>query len=592
MSSGALDAGGRTHRLIGELFPFHLLLYLGSEPMIQAAGSTLERWTGQALRYRPFGAHFSIERPAIAELTARSLRARSSSVFILDIAGGQRQLRGQMLVIAPDQVLFVGSPVLTASLSIDDLGLSMADLAPHDATLDMIVVQRFSEMQVDDLKERATELREAVADRDRFIHRATTDPLTGLANRRAFWDRCEDLVATDQPLALLFVDVDHFKAVNDVHGHAAGDLVLRSIADRLASSVRSDDLVARLGGDEFAVVLAGAGPDLTERSVAHITETVATPVDVAGERIPISVSVGVVTDDGTKDVDELIQDADVAMYEGRQAGPGRVTWFVDRMRRDRAERRLLADELRRTLDRGRIDTVYQPIVRLDDRSIVTCEALARWHHPTQGPIPPTTFIEVAEGAGLIERLDLLVLGNALAELRSWRTIRPDLGVQVNLSGGSIRHGLDRSIAAALAEAGVPASALTIEVTESWLIRNESEVAAVLHEVADLGVRVHLDDFGTGYSSLTHVQTLPITGLKIDRSFVGQATASERSRRVVAATVGLARSLDLEVVAEGVETESVAALLSQLGCDLAQGFLFAPPQPASELGRALGMPAGR
>jgi EAL domain-containing protein (putative c-di-GMP-specific phosphodiesterase class I) len=279
-----------------------------------------------------------------------------------------------------------------------------------------------------------------------------------------------------------------------------------------------------------------------------------------------------------REVDTLIQRADLAMYEGRREGRGNVTWFVERMRTEREEERALVDDLEAAVDHGGIVCAFQPIVRLSDQRVDAVEALARWQHPERGPVPPADFVPLAESAGLVERLDQRMLERSLAQVEQWRAGGRELAVHVNVSGRSIRHDRPHRIAVALAAVRLPAEALAIEVTESWLIRNELEVAEILAEVAGLGVRIHLDDFGTGYSSMAHIYALPIWGLKIDRSFVLDALQSERSRRLIAATIGMAHSLDLEVIAEGVETQAVADILCDLGCDYAQGYLYAPPPP--------------
>lgn len=578
---GLPEPGSPVARLLADLFPFRLILDLGSEARIAEAGDTLENWLGLPLAGRRFDECFAIRRPAVSALDAESLLNKRKSVFVLDALGTQHQLRGQM-VIDSDRALFVGSPVLSTTTSIDELGLTMADFAPHDATLDMVVLQRFAQMQLADLQQRAVELEKAVSDRDRFSHRATTDSLTGLSNRRAFWESCRSALDTGLRLGLLFIDVDRFKSVNDHFGHGAGDAVLCTIADRLKNTVRIEDLVARLGGDEFAVLLVDADGPTVDDVVARLSKAIDPPINVDGNAIETSISIGVVTDAAGKSVDQLVQDADTAMYEGRQNGRGKVTWFADHMRAEREERRQLTTDLDLAVAEERIRAVFQPIVSLADRKLVSCEALARWEHPTQGAIPPETFVDLAELAGLIDDLDDLMLAQALTHLRNWHQVDSSLSVQVNVSGRSIGPAHAARVAAALTEAGVPPQSLIIEVTESWLIRNESEVAAALRTIASMGVRVHLDDFGTGYSSLAHIHALPITGLKIDRSFVKQATTSERSLRLIAATVSMAHSLDLEVTAEGVETEEVATLLFELGCDLGQGFLFGRPGPGENL----------
>ncbi|MEL7154968.1 MAG: EAL domain-containing protein [Actinomycetota bacterium] len=578
---GLFDTSGAGLGLVAELFPFRMILGPGPATTVVDAGPTLSRWLGRELTGEAFDDCFAVRRPALTALDPASVAARRRSVYVLDALGTPYQLRGQMIPDG-DHLLFVGSPVLTTASNVEELGLSMTDFAPHDATVDMVVLQRFAEMQLADLQARAIELEEAVSARDQFSYRATTDSLTGLANRRAFWDSCRSAVESGAPLGLLFIDVDRFKSVNDRFGHGAGDAVLSQIADRLTQSVRISDLVARLGGDEFAVLLSDADTETVAGIVDRLVANVRAPIVFDERELSASVSIGVVTDTRGKSVDELVQDADAAMYEGRQRGRGNVTWFADRMRIEREERRVLIADLELAVAQAEIQAAFQPIVSLADRSVVSCEVLARWQHPTRGPMAPDTFIELAELAGLIDDLDDLMLARALHQLRDWQTHMPTMSVQVNASGRSIGPAHAARVATALAEVGVPPASLTIEVTESWLISNESEVAASLNTIADLGVRIHLDDFGTGYSSLTHINALPISGLKIDRSFVSQAIGSERSRRLIAATISMGHSLDLEVTAEGVETEEEAALLLELGCDLGQGYLFGRPGPGHDL----------
>lgn len=584
--------GGSADELLGKLFPFHIVLDLDGTPTVVGTADTLRRWIGRDLAGKPFFDCFEISRPAVSRFDEDSLLAKKDAVFVIKIVSHFAQLRGQIVLTGNHRAVFLGSPVLSTSTKVQDLGLAMSDFAPHDATVDLIVLQRFAEMQLSDLKEQAAQLNEAQKARDRLSESAATDPLTGLANRRAFWSRCTEELKNNSKVALLFIDVDRFKAVNDVYGHGAGDAVLRELADRLSSTVRPADLVARLGGDEFAVLLTGVDKRATTSIVSRLQLTVAEPVKIDGHVCETSISIGVIIRTANETVDDLIQDADAAMYEGRQHGPGRITWFADRMRAEREERRALTEDLDRAILEGTVGPAFQPIVKLDSREIQTCEALARWNHPERGFVNPEQFIELAERAALIDRLDDLMLGRSLAELMVWQETSPDFGLQVNVSGRSIGPALASRIEHALTSFSVRPETLIIEVTESWLIQNEKEVAAALNDVADLGVRIHLDDFGTGYSSLAHIHALPISGLKIDRSFVLAATDSIRSRRLIAATIGMAHSLELEVIAEGVEDEQTAMLLSDLGCDFAQGYLFARPGPSGSITNMLRSPAGR
>lgn len=581
-----VGSGGRTDAILDRLFPFHFVLDLDGDQPIARAGGALKRWIAEDLTGRSFGEVFSVLRPAITTVDRATLVTKQEAVFVLAVDDHFAQLRGQMLLLAPNRAIFIGSPVLTSASNVEELGLSMSDFAPHDATVDLIVMQRFAEMQLSDLQDQAEELSEAQRARDRLSESASTDSLTGLANRRAFWDRCGRELTDGTELALLFIDVDRFKAVNDVHGHGTGDAVLRWIGNCLSAAVRPIDLVARLGGDEFAVLLTNVDREATAVIVDRIQATVTQPTEIGSHNATTSLSIGVVHRTANETVDDLLQDADAAMYEGRQRGPGRVTWFADRMRAERDERRVLTEDLERAIAAGQIGPAFQPIVRLDDRRMMTCEALARWEHPDRGPVPPDRFVDLAERAGLVESLDQLILARSLDGLTSWLNHDPAFGVQVNVSGRSIGPTFADRIAEALASSGVRPASLTIEVTESWLMQNESEVAFALNQVSDLGVRVHLDDFGTGYSSLAHVHGLPIVGLKIDRSFVGRALESERSRRLIAATIGMAHSLEMEVVAEGVEDEATATLLEDLGCDFGQGYLFARPGNEAQIDEIL------
>ncbi len=571
-----VGSGSRTDAILDRLFPFHFVLDLDGDRPIVRTGDALRRWIADDLTGRSFTEVFSVLRPATTTLDRATLSARQDAVFVLAVEDHFAQLRGQMLLLAPNRAIFIGSPVLTSASRIEELGLSMSDFAPHDATVDLIVLQRFAEMQLSDLQDQAAELSEAQRARDRLSESASTDSLTGLANRRAFWDRCGRELTDGNELALLFIDVDRFKAINDVYGHGTGDAVLRWIGRCLTAAVRPVDLVARLGGDEFAVLLTNVDREATAVIVDRIQAAVTEPTEIGGHNATTSLSIGVVHRTANETVDDLIQDADAAMYEGRQRGPGRVTWFADRMRAERDERRVLTEDLELAIAAGQIGPAFQPIVRLDDRQMMTCEALARWEHPERGPVPPDRFVDLAERAGLVESLDQLIMARSLDGLARWLTHDPNFGVQVNVSGRSIGPTFADRIAEALAASGVGPASLTIEVTESWLMQNETEVAFALNEVSDLGVRIHLDDFGTGYSSLAHVHGLPIVGLKIDRSFVGRAIESERSRRLIAATIGMAHSLEMEVVAEGVEDQATATLLEELGCDYGQGYLFARP----------------
>ncbi|MEM7326561.1 MAG: EAL domain-containing protein [Actinomycetota bacterium] len=572
------EHGGDVDRFFADLFPFHLVIDLHPSPTVVAVADSLARWLGRDLTGTPFADCFTIADPAIADLNRETLVAERRAVFVLEAVEHFARLRGQMMLVGENRAVFIGSPVLTSTTTVEELGLSVDDFAPHDATVDLITIQRDCSAQLADLWQRAEELERVAPAPERLPEEAAADPLTGLANRRTFWARCSTELQAKRRVALLFIDIDRFKTVNEAYGHRVGDRVLQELGARLQSSLRSIDLVARLGGDEFAVLLADVDQQAAVSVIERIRSVAAQPIRIGDHVCRISISIGVVPGTPKATVDDLIQDADAAMYEGRQFGPGRVTWFASRMRDDRRERRTLTDDLERAITHGEITAVFQPIVDLPTRAIRSCEALARWEHSDQGFIAPSRFIAIAEDAALVDRLDDLIMSQALGELERWQRTDPSFGLQVNVSGRSIGPTLVSRVSQALEGFTVQPETLTIEVTESWLIQHETEVAAALQRIAELGVRIHLYDFGTGYSSLAHIHSLPITGLKIDRSFVVPASQSERSRRLIAATIGMARTLELDVVAEGVEDEATARMLTELGCDYAQGYHFARPGP--------------
>ncbi len=438
-------------------------------------------------------------------------------------------------------------------------------------------------MQIKDLERQTTELRDALEERDTYSERASTDSLTGLPNRRSFWEQCETQVSLADGganMTLLYIDVDHFKAINDEHGHQAGDAVLREVARRLSVALRSSDVSARLGGDEFAALLLDVDDAIKEETVDRIRDALVTPIRFEELSLEVSVSIGARMLTESMSLDDFLRDADTAMYHGRTRGRGNITWFRPEMGTERNDRRILTSDLKAGLGTGRVHAVFQPIVRLVDQKLVAVESLARWTHPQRGPIGPDLFVGLAERAGFVDRVDDMIMRSSLEHLAAWHATEPALGLQVNVSGRSIGKSLPHRVQQALDVYQVPPSSLTIEVTEGWFIDGD-EALDVLNEIAAMGVQVHLDDFGTGFSSMAHLQAFPITGLKIDRSFVAEMASSRRSRKLVAATISMAQSLELEVVAEGVESEIQAAMLRELGCDYAQGYLYARPLSAHD-----------
>jgi diguanylate cyclase (GGDEF)-like protein len=419
-----------------------------------------------------------------------------------------------------------------------------------------------------------------------LAHSVLHDGLTGLANRALFTDRVGQAlrrtVRGGGSAAVLSIDVDGFKAVNDGLGHGAGDALLREVATRLRGAVRADDTVARLGGDEFAVLVeqSGDGDDEALATATRVREVLSRPVPLDGGPVTVSASVGVAVGRGEAGATSLIADADLALYAAKLAGRDRTARFEPGMRAAAQEARELEQELRGALTGDQFRLVYQPVVALADRRVTGFEALLRWDSPRLGPVGPDRFVPVAEAAGLMDRIGPWVLREACATAATWLRDHPgagDLSMAVNVSATQLGSpDLAASITAALAASGLPASALVLEVTETALVGDPERAAASLAELRALGVRLALDDFGTGYSSLAHLRQFTVDVLKIDRSFVRGVTDGEPLPAIVRGTIDLGRTLGLEVLAEGVESEHQARLLAEGSCDTAQGYLFARP----------------
>lgn len=427
-------------------------------------------------------------------------------------------------------------------------------------------------------------------------HAARTDGLTQMPNRAAVFDQVQQVInrAAAQPgygYAVLFMDFDRFKQVNDTLGHAAGDELLQQIALRLRGALRAGDLVnasssfkhtaGRIGGDEFVVVLDGVtGRDEAVVVAKRLLEVLAAPYQIGSHVVHSSASIGIVTSElAANDAHTVMRDADTAMYEAKRRGLGRWVVFDPGMHERVARGLAIESELRQALERDELFVVYQPVVALHERARTGVEALVRWRHPLRGLVPPADFISVAEESGLIAELGQHVLRRACADFMAWQR---DLGeaapasLAVNLSPMQLRaSGLVADVQRCLQSTGIPASALQLEVTES-LAAQDDAARSRLRELKALGVRIALDDFGTGYSSLACLHLLPVDTVKVDQSFVAHAESSDYHRVLIEATIRVARTLGMDTVAEGIETEGQAALMRRLACDRGQGYLFARP----------------
>ena len=434
------------------------------------------------------------------------------------------------------------------------------------------------------------------AAQEQISHMARHDALTNLPNRTLFREQLEKalrLVRRSDQLAVLCLDLDHFKDINDSLGHPVGDALLKEVARRLGECVTEHDTVARLGGDEFAIVqfCSDCEPSAVAMLASHVVEKVSAPYEIAGHQLVIGVSIGIslAPEDG-KNPDELLKKADLALYRAKEDGRGTYRFFETGMDARAQARRLLELDLRAALKRGEFEVYYQPIRDVAKDVVVAFEALVRWNHSLRGLISPVNFIPLAEETGLIVPLGDWVLRQACVDAAGWSQ---DVGVAVNLSPVQFKNpSLVSAVKEALRASGLPAHRLELEITESVLLQNSEATLAVLHELRGFGVRISLDDFGTGYSSLSYLRSFPFDKIKIDRSFVSELATRDDSMAIVRAVTSLGKSLGIVTTAEGVETDAQFDLLRQEGCTQAQGYLFSRPRPAAEVENMLTQPRQR
>ncbi|TVP43324.1 MAG: EAL domain-containing protein [Halomonas sp.] len=419
------------------------------------------------------------------------------------------------------------------------------------------------------------------------MQKAFRDPLTGLPNRRLFLDRLTQELHHPQPgssgVAVLFIDLDRFKAVNDTMGHDAGDELLCAVAERIRSVVRANATVARFGGDEFAVLVTDCAAGSAAALVGErIIEVLKSPFSLNSQLAHIGATVGAAhADEACLDADALLRHADIAMYLGKEAGRNVVTTYHPSMGEALLERQALQTHLQSALERSELLLHYQPIVDLNSGRPLGVEALLRWQHPVRGLVPPADFISLAEETGAILDIGRWVLNEACRQLAEWRWIDASLTMSVNVSACQLRQSrFAEDVQDALRLAGLPGSALTLEITETALLKDVEKALETLSALKEVGISLALDDFGTGYSALSHLRMLPIDILKIDRSFVSSASAPPDNDRLAAMIISLGHACALKVVAEGIEESTQLESLRVLGCDLGQGYLFLRPNEAA------------
>jgi diguanylate cyclase (GGDEF)-like protein/PAS domain S-box-containing protein len=560
----------------------------------------LARVVHEARNERRFQALVKYSTDAIT-LLGTDLRVVYQSPAVKESLGrSPSEIVGMLLseLVHPDDVLSAQAQlakVLTGGLGCtSDFEIRVAHKDGHWRILHIVITNLFDEPDVGAVVLNSRDVTDRHALERELNHQAFHDTLTGLANRALFFDRLSHAMDKgddeENPVAVLFLDLDDFKMVNDSFGHPAGDDVLVEVAKRIRSATRPSDTVARFGGDEFAVLVeSGKMPDAAQAVAERIIDALSPTCRILANDIALRASIGIAIAEGSHgSPDELLRDADLAMYVAKRKGKGRFEMYRPKMHEDAV--RLLETEvgIREGLDSSQFEVFYQPIVSAHSAQLIAAEALVRWNHPTRGLLAPIEFIGIAEDTGLIVPLGGQVLRDAIRQAQAWResgVVDDDFYVSVNLSAHQLQESeLVSTVSRALEESGLPPEGLVLEVTESALIENLAVTVPRLLALRSLGVRLAIDDFGTGYSSFSYLADLPINFVKIDKSFIDRIASGTEGSAVVRGIIDLSRAMGFTCIAEGVEQEDQRQILEELGCDFLQGYLFG--RPANESNASL------
>jgi diguanylate cyclase (GGDEF)-like protein len=572
---------------VAALFPFHLLCSTDAYPRLLSAGTAISKVLPDDFSGAPLQDYFTLKRPCLKETTTERLIKHSDSFVVLESIHHRLSLRGQFVPNSETTLLFLGSLLVSAADSLLVSGFSLKDFAPFDTVPEVLILHKFREMQLCDLEKKQQELSDTMVSLDDLSERANTDELTQIPNRRGFLERCESqLKAGGEPNSqlinlMVLLDLDQFKAINDTFGHAAGDQILVETGQRLQCEVESIGSCGRLGGDEFAALVTLSSETEVELFLEKVRNALVQPIAHQRVVLQTGLSIGVASAQPHDTVEQLLYKADVAMYAGRDKHRGQTAWYTHELQTAITKRAELEVALQAAIDLREIVPYYQPIVSLDTLELEGFETLARWHHPDLGAISPATFIALAGDLGLLQALDELMLDHAMAQLQQWCEQGFSGALHVNLSGPTLTDALPEALLQQLRQYSLAPHQLVLELTETSLLDSSETTIQVLQQLAAIGVGLQLDDFGTGYSALTHLLRFPVNGVKLDRSYVKAAAESRRSRALLAGLIELARSMDIGIVAEGIEDDQQLHMLRECGCPFGQGYLFGHAVPADD-----------
>lgn len=564
---------------VAALFPFHLLCSTDVSPRLLCAGTAISKVLPEDSYGAPLFDYFILKRPRLKQTTTEQLIKHSDNFVVLDSIHHPLSLRGQFVANSDSTLLFLGSLLVSTADSLLISGFSLKDFAPFDTAPEVLILHKFREMQLRDLAKKQQELSDTMVSLDDLSVRANTDELTQISNRRGFLERCEAQLkagseTTPQQIHLMvLLDLDQFKAINDTFGHAAGDQILVETGRRLQREIESKGSCGRLGGDEFAALVTLSSESEVDAFLEQVRNALMQPIAYQRVVLQTGLSIGVASAQPNDTVEQLLYKADVAMYAGRDKLRGQTAWYTHELQAAITERASLEVALEAAIDLREIVPHYQPIVSLDTLELEGFETLARWHHPQLGAISPATFIALAGDLGLLQALDKLMLDHAMAQLQRWTEQGFSGALHVNLSGPTLTDALPDALLQQLRHYSIAPHQLVLELTETSLLDSSEATIQVLRQLASIGVGLQLDDFGTGYSALTHLLRFPVNGVKLDRSYVQAAAESARSRALLAGLIELARSMDIGIVAEGIENDMQLDMLRECGCPFGQGYLF-------------------